>query len=117
MAQALSNGSPRNAKGESWEGIQAIKAMPSVRHGLIGCLRIGETLPTPFPDLRFGVTQKLTRLTITTDSDSAARLTTADGGVLEMNIQDSVTGSHPIRRLLEAASRIARLRDHHDGIT
>jgi len=96
VSQALSNGSPRNAKGESWKGIQAIKATPSVQHGLIGCLRIGETLPTPFPDLRFGVIQKLTRLTITTDSDSAAQLMTADGGILEMDIQDSIMGSHPV---------------------
>ena len=35
-------------------------------------------------------------MTTTTDLDMAARLTTADGGVLEIDIQDSAMGSHPV---------------------
>jgi len=51
--------------------------------------------PDPLPRFKVWSDQKLTRLTITTDSDSAARLTTA-GGALELDIQDSVMGSHPV---------------------
>ena len=71
----------------------AEKATPSVRHGLIRLLNFEETLPTPFPTLRFGGTFR----THTVDNfDKFGLVTTPDGGVLKLDIQDSGMESHPL---------------------
>ena len=55
----------------------------------------GEGVGRVSPNIRFGETSKLARLTRLTHLDSASRLRTLDGGVFEIDIQVSVMGSHP----------------------
>src|SRR6266498_6134121 len=56
----------------------------------------GEGVGRVSPNIRFGETSKLARLTRLTHLDSASRLRTLDGGGFEIDIQVSVMGSHPI---------------------
>ena len=88
----------------------AEKATPSVRHGLIRLLNFEETLPTPFPTLRFGGTFR----THTVDNfDKFGLVTTPDGGVLKLDIQDSGMESHPlalkIAANLQGSSKVRKL--------